>query len=1105
MGYLACPVCERESLADVSDLQQRVAAALNRPLSCPICSASVSGIQAFHHHLAAHLPVQHKSFSDASPSVSTPATPSGLGVPPYPITNSPEGIPTLEHLEISDNRGSPRSPSRLSLLGKEGMIDQSSGIASHSEPQSPSTGSHLASHDKLNQPHNCDLCGLIFSSAHFLKFHKDIIHSKRDFFDVTCKLCKEKFKDFEAYRNHVRESHSDRRYICDQCPKTFKMKGSLLVHQRMFHDPSSPGTCHLCKKTFTTKARKELHEKRYHGVGLEHVPTGKVSPPSPSQKHQKIKNSSLGDAKSWLETLMIETRPSAEDGNRYRELQEQQSVQSMYNSQQMTPYSSQQLQMQQNQINHPDDQMENQFSGPLCHQQQNEQRKDKSTRDMHTQISHELHTPLKTQTTDPDSPQLQKWSPDFQSYATSHEKGNPPKNSPDMYYHQQKFGINLPGHGSQSLHGQNCPKAEFKEFKQDKKFSVLQHGSDSSVCRQVSGNYSQQSPVAIVSPQPQKAETPPADHQSSNGTPCPTEARRNSFPLMNINKTGVSHSETPRLYPTHYVSELPLASSGTGVVPSGQNMSMPSQGDKIHNTVAVPQQLVYQSVIPALNSNIGLMGSENKLGAKVPPLLMSSSPQLIPVEKVKEPPDSPVQMMQVQDESCSSEMVSDCDAAAESKVSTDVPQEPRPDVGPNRRQGPTGISGTLTSAAVSRKESAGKNDAKQWECDVCKKSFTTKYFLKKHKRLHTGETPYACAECGKTFTFQQSYHKHILYHSDDKPHQCSYCGRAFKEMSTLHNHVRIHTGEKPFVCENCGKAFRQRVSYLVHQRIHTGVMPYTCDACGRSFRYKVSLRSHKCEPAILPPAVTAGPVHRSSSDGLGETRGQPGTTASPVPSATNPVILLPQTSGANAAPLLNGATPSGGCSTKTEETGDAQIQQMASSTAAAPENNLRDNDVPYVNNNRNSPHPLSRHKLPQQQRQQQQQQQHQDLSKQNQNIVPVTGRPKVPLETIDISAISCEGLPVSLDSKKSPPRPNRSPSDNVSPRPGGVIGGQGFHDPLSVAFLHALVDPQQGRVPGDCRPHVQLPPQDGLPFPSLSPGAMDTDLDHDNFLTNLLM
>lgn len=30
------------------------------------------------------------------------------------------------------------------------------------------------------------------------------------------------------------------------------------------------------------------------------------------------------------------------------------------------------------------------------------------------------------------------------------------------------------------------------------------------------------------------------------------------------------------------------------------------------------------------------------------------------------------------------------------------------------------------------------NDSKQWQCDVCRKCFTTKYFLKKHKRLHTG-------------------------------------------------------------------------------------------------------------------------------------------------------------------------------------------------------------------------------------------------------------------------------------------------------------------------------------------------------------------------------
>ncbi|KPJ13724.1 Zinc finger protein 235 [Papilio machaon] len=153
-----------------------------------------------------------------------------------------------------------------------------------------------------------------------------------------------------------------------------------------------------------------------------------------------------------------------------------------------------------------------------------------------------------------------------------------------------------------------------------------------------------------------------------------------------------------------------------------------------------------------------------------------------------------------------------------------------------------------------------RSDGKQWQCDVCRKSFTTKYFLKKHKRLHTGETPYACTQCNKTFTFQQSYHKHLLYHNDEKPHVCNYCNRAFKELSTLHNHQRIHTGEKPFSCETCGKCFRQRVSYLVHRRIHTGAMPYKCTACKKSFRYKVSQRTHKCQ--AQPP----GTVVRQSGE-----------------------------------------------------------------------------------------------------------------------------------------------------------------------------------------------------------------------------------------------
>ncbi|ROT79418.1 zinc finger protein [Penaeus vannamei] len=916
MGYLACPVCERESLVNVSDLQQRVATALIRPLSCPICSASVSGLQAFHHHLAAHLPNQHNPYADA-----TPPTPLH-NVSGYTPTHSPDAIPNLEHLEISDGAGSPRSPSvgvRKAPEERECTVERSASSKSLQELSPAPAQEHASS--------NCDLCGLVFSSEHFLRIHKDIIHTKSDFFDVSCKLCKEKFKDFEAYRQHVRESHSDRRYICDQCPKTFKMKGSLLVHTRMFHDPCSPGKCQVCSKTFTTKARKELHEKRYHGIGLEHLfAAGKASPPSPSSRQQRAASSSaLGDAKNWLETLVTENKSMGDASLRMHEQAGQPSPGLPF------PHPSPtQLQFPAT----PGLKMQQQFSlaeHPLDQAFGGHEHGDMLGRD------EQLHQPMALDPADA----LQQ---DPQALRRGRARDAQPSWAAECQPHL--FGQDM-------MQAKMSPEGHASPFrpslKQEKLSLSAPSCSEASVSRIV-GGHPQQSPVAVVSPQPHKSETPPAG--VTDPPAAPAEARRNSFPLIGLGKAALPPADATRLHAGSYVSEFSLA--GSGAMPVSPGPPACPAGDKALGPFPASQPLLYQPGhaslhVASYSPGLALIGGahDSKVGVRVPPIVIP--------------------------------------ARADAR---------RRALPPRRRGG--------SAASSSKKEGgSGKGEGKQWECEVCKKSFTTKYFLKKHKRLHTGETPYACEECGKTFTFQQSYHKHILYHSDDKPHQCSYCGRAFKEMSTLHNHVRIHTGEKPFVCETCGKAFRQRVSYLVHQRIHTGVMPYTCDVCNRSFRYKVSLRSHRCEPnagtAAAPHAPADGDHHGGRRRGQGGRGGRRGLRA-------------------DAAALL-----------------------------------------------------------------------------------------RVPLQTIDLAAIAYDGLSMSPEGKRLPPQKASPGSSRSPPSATSRAGGsQGSQDPLSMAFLHALVDPQQARLQGDCRPHVSLPPE-ALPFPSLSPGAMDADMEHDSFLTNLLM
>lgn len=49
-----------------------------------------------------------------------------------------------------------------------------------------------------------------------------------------------------------------------------------------------------------------------------------------------------------------------------------------------------------------------------------------------------------------------------------------------------------------------------------------------------------------------------------------------------------------------------------------------------------------------------------------------------------------------------------------------------------------GFGHQLNPEKPQEQPTTSKIQEKQWECDVCSKLFTTKYFLKKHKRLHTG-------------------------------------------------------------------------------------------------------------------------------------------------------------------------------------------------------------------------------------------------------------------------------------------------------------------------------------------------------------------------------
>ncbi|XP_067613570.1 zinc finger protein 708-like isoform X2 [Eurosta solidaginis] len=133
---------------------------------------------------------------------------------------------------------------------------------------------------------------------------------------------------------------------------------------------------------------------------------------------------------------------------------------------------------------------------------------------------------------------------------------------------------------------------------------------------------------------------------------------------------------------------------------------------------------------------------------------------------------------------------------------------------------------------------------KPHKCDICKYFCIKKSNLRRHMLLHTRDKEYKCDICGKDFLTKLDLKRHTVAHSDDKLHKCDVCGKSFILVRSLHIHIRTHTGEKPYQCNYCSLRFvenNQLNRHLVH---HLGKNIYRCKLCPLAFSVRSELRSH---------------------------------------------------------------------------------------------------------------------------------------------------------------------------------------------------------------------------------------------------------------------
>lgn len=125
-----------------------------------------------------------------------------------------------------------------------------------------------------------------------------------------------------------------------------------------------------------------------------------------------------------------------------------------------------------------------------------------------------------------------------------------------------------------------------------------------------------------------------------------------------------------------------------------------------------------------------------------------------------------------------------------------------------------------------------------------------------------------CQVCKKTFSAKGSLTRHKLTHTNERPFPCTICKKKFRQRSHLKKHVRLHTGEKPFGCPLCPWTFTQRSSLAGHIRAkHAFLVPHKCYGCGLTFPSIEAVKTHRMSKCAGKASVKVAKAMQRSEGG----------------------------------------------------------------------------------------------------------------------------------------------------------------------------------------------------------------------------------------------
>lgn len=137
----------------------------------------------------------------------------------------------------------------------------------------------------------CTECNYKTKHRTNLTMHVERVHLK--IYKYHCKLCKKGFYLNNDYKNHLL-IHSDKKYACPKCDKTYLYSHNLQVHIKEKHSVNNASEekrtypCNNCTKVFTSRQCLRSHNIHNHLSRVVCTVCGKSFTPIYLQEHMRL-------------------------------------------------------------------------------------------------------------------------------------------------------------------------------------------------------------------------------------------------------------------------------------------------------------------------------------------------------------------------------------------------------------------------------------------------------------------------------------------------------------------------------------------------------------------------------------------------------------------------------------------------------------------------------------------------------------------------------------------------------------------------------------------------------------------------------------------------